>query len=103
VTPNFYFPNLTADQRRALEAGNEIDLRPEVALVRVVLRRLLAHLDESAAELPAEELRRVSGLIFSGARTVAHLLAQPAARPDDMHNWLEGALAALSAKHALKL
>ena len=100
---HFYFPNPMADELRALEAGSEVDLRPEVALVRVVLRRLLAHLDGAAAELPPEELRRVSGLIFTGARTVAHLLAQPAARPDDMQNWLEGALAALSAENAIDL
>lgn len=95
---HFYFPNPTADELRAIEAGGgEADLSPEVALVRVVLRRLLAYLDEAAAELPPDELRRISGLVFTGARTVAQLLAHRAARPEELQNWLVGALAEMSA------
>ena len=51
----------------------------------------------------AEELRRVSGLVFTGARTVAHLLAQPAARPDRMQNWLASALGEVGTKVRLDL
>ncbi len=95
---HFYFPNPTADELRAIEAGGgAVDLSPEVALVRVMLRRLLAYLDEAAAELPPDELRRISCLVFTGARTVAQLLAHRAARPEELQNWLADALAEMSA------
>jgi hypothetical protein len=96
-SPNFYFPAPTADEQHALDdAGLEDDLRPEVVLVRVVLRRLLAYLDENAGQLPPDELRRVAGLVFSGARTVAQLLNHKSARSDDAQQWLNAALAELS-------
>lgn len=73
----------------AATAGDP-DLRSEIGLARVVLLRLMAHLQE---ELPPEELRRVAGLIFTGARTVAMLLGKRPARPDDTQQWLAAALA----------
>lgn len=97
ASPNFYFPAPTADEQDALDdAGLEAGLRPEVVLVRVVLRRLLAYLDENAGQLPPDELRRVAGLVFSGARTVAQLLNHKAAQTDDAQQWLTAALAELS-------
>lgn len=94
---NFYFPAPTAGELKAIDdAGLEADLRPEVVLVRVVLRRLLAYLNENAGELPPDELRRVAGLVFSGARTVAQLLNHQSAHTDDAQQWLAAALAELS-------
>ena len=96
-SPNFYFPAPTADEQDALDdAGLEANLRPEVVLVRVVLRRLLAYLDENAGQLPPDELRRVAGLVFSGARTVAQLLNHQTTNTVEAQQWLAAALAEMS-------
>jgi len=95
---HFYFPHPTADELAALGDEGAADLRPEVALVRVVLRRLLALLDEGD-DLPPEELRRVAGLLFTGARTVAALLGQRAARPPEAQDWLNAALEEMAVKY----
>jgi hypothetical protein len=101
---HFYFPTPTADERRALEeSGLEPNLALEVALVRVVLRRLLAYLDSAGGDLPAEELRRISSLLFTGARTVAHLLGQKSAQPEETQEWLIEALAAMAEQYKVKL
>jgi hypothetical protein len=99
-TEHFYFPAPTADELRALEAGELVpDLSPEVALVRVVLRRLLACLDAAAGDLPPEELRRISSLVFTGARTVAHLLGQKSARPEEAQEWLAAVLPEMAERY----
>jgi hypothetical protein len=72
--------------------AEEPDLRPEVEMVRVVLRRLLIHLDESAGELPPEEVRRVAGLLFTGARTVALLLGKRPLPAAETEAWMIEAL-----------
>jgi hypothetical protein len=96
LSRHFYFPASSADERLALEAsGLEPDLRAEVALARALLRRLILYLDESAGALPPEEMRRLAGLIFSGTRTVAQLLARPARGPEETEEWVLDALAAL--------
>lgn len=96
-SPHFYFPAPTADEQDALDdAGLEANLRPEVILVRVVLRRLLAYLDENAGQLPPDELRRVAGLVFSGARTVAQLLNHQTTNTVEAQQWLAAALAEMS-------
>lgn len=88
---HLYFPRPTAAEMSVLAAtAGDPDLRSEIGLARVVLLRLMAHLQE---ELPPEELRRVAGLIFTGARTVAMLLGKRPARPDDTQQWLAAALA----------
>jgi hypothetical protein len=93
---HFYFPAPSAGEWLALEASElESDLRAEVALARVLLRRLVLYLDESADALPPEEMRRLAGLIFSGTRTVAQLLARPARGPEGTEEWVLDALAAL--------
>jgi hypothetical protein len=100
MADHFYFPAPTADELRALEAGElEPDLSPEVALVRVVLRRLLAYLDAADGELPPEELRRISSLVFTGARTVAHLLGQKSARPEEAQEWLAAVLPEMAERY----
>ncbi len=95
-SPSFYFPTPTAEEQDALDDSIEADLRPEVVLVRVVLKRLLAYLDENAGDLPPDELRRVAGLVFSGARTVAQLLNHKSANTTDAQRWLTAALAEMS-------
>ncbi len=104
VTRHFYFPHPTADELAALsDDGAAAGLMPEVALVRVVLRQLLALLD-TADDLPPEELRRISGLLFTGARTVAALLGHRAARPAEAQDWLNAALEEMAGKYpGLKL
>ena len=90
---HLYFPRPTAAEQRVLAAtADEPDLLPEVELVRLVLRRLLAHLDESAGELPVEEVRRVAALLFTGARTVALLLGKRAPARPETEAWLVEAL-----------
>ncbi len=96
---HFYFPHPTADELAALDGdGPAADLMAEVALVRVVLRRLLAVLD-AAGDLPPDELRRVAGLLFTGARTVAALLGHRAARPAEAQDWLNAALEEMAERH----
>lgn len=91
---HLYFPRPTAADQSVLAAtATELDLRPEIDLARVVLRRLMAHLEESGGELSPEELRRVAGLVFTGARTVAMLLGKRPARPEDAQQWMVAALA----------
>ncbi len=98
-TRHFYFPHPTADERAALgDGGAAADLTPEVALVRVVLRRLLALLD-AADDLPPEEMRRVAGLVFTGAHTVAALLGHRAVRPAEAQDWLNAALEEMAVKY----
>ncbi|HRO91317.1 MAG TPA: hypothetical protein PLC06_12520 [Promineifilum sp.] len=90
---HLYFPRPTAAEQRVLAAtADEPDLLPEVELVRLVLRRLLAHLDESAGELPVEEVRRLAALLFTGARTVALLLGKRAPARPETEAWLAEAL-----------
>ncbi len=101
---HLYFPRPAAADLGVLAAtAGDPDLRPEIELARVVLRRLMAHLEESAGELPPEELRRVAGLVFTGARTVAMLLGKRPARPDDAQQWLAAALAEMGERYGWEL
>ena len=103
-TDHFYFPRPTAADQRVIEGTAELpDLRPEIDLVRVVLRRLLAYLDETAGELSPEEVRRVSGLVFTGARTVALLVGKRPTRPPDMEAWLQDVLREMGEKYEREL
>ncbi|MBP6786283.1 MAG: hypothetical protein KA170_01740 [Candidatus Promineofilum sp.] len=101
---HFYLPGPTADALRALEADTPAgDLQPEIDLVRVVLRELLAYLHETGEDLPPDELRRVSGLLFTGARTVALLLGKRPARSSDMDEWMIAALKEMSEQYGREL
>ncbi|MEZ4541953.1 MAG: hypothetical protein R3C43_18420 [Chloroflexota bacterium] len=71
--------------------------------MRTVLRQLLAYLNESAGDMPPDELRRVSGLLFTGARTVALLLGKRPARPDDLADWMVAALKEMSDQYGREL
>ncbi|MCB8934770.1 MAG: hypothetical protein H6663_04830 [Candidatus Promineofilum sp.] len=101
---HFYLPAPAADALRALEADAPAgDLQSEIDLVRTVLRQLLAYLNESAGDMPPDELRRVSGLLFTGARTVALLLGKRPARPDDLADWMVAALKEMSDQYGREL
>ncbi len=101
---HLYLPAPTADTLRALEADALAgDLQPEIDLVRVVLRRLLAYLHESADDMPPDELRRVSGLLFTGARTVALLLGKRPTHSTDLTDWLAAALKEMSDQYGREL
>ena len=50
------------------------DLRPELAIVRQVMNRLLRLWDELGSSLDPVGARRLATLIFNGARTSAVLL-----------------------------
>ena len=101
---HLYLPTPTADALRALEADAPAgDLQPEIDLVRVVLRRLLAYLNESAGDMPPDELRRVSGLLFTGARTVALLLGKRPARSTDLADWMAAALKEMGDRYGREL
>lgn len=103
-TDHFYFPRPTAADQRVLEGTAELpDLRPEIDLVRVVLRRLLAYLDVTDGELTPEEVRRVSGLVFTGARTVALLVGKRATRPPGMEAWLQDVLREMGDQFEIEL
>jgi len=102
-TPPRHSPQLMAEELAALEGGGATDdLRAELALVRFVLRQLLNALT-ATDDLSPEDLRRLSALTFTGARTVAHLLAQQAGRAGEAQAWLAGALEELGEKHGVSL
>ena len=46
--------------------------------------------------MPPDELRRVAGLVFSGARTVAQLLNHQTTNTVEAQQWLAAALAEMS-------
>ncbi len=81
------------------------DLRPELAIVRQVMNRLLRLWDEQATTLDPVEARRLAALIFNGARTSAVLLYHQQRLPgkEDDQAWLASALAASGERHGLDL
>lgn len=81
------------------------NLRPELAIVRQVMNRLLLLWDEQGTSLTPAEGRRLAALIFNGARTAAVLLYHQQRLPDrgDEQAWLAAALAALGEQHELEL
>ena len=69
----FYRPALTPGEIAALITHAEnMTLEDELALSRVMLRRLMDHLKNP--DLPVKDLSAIAPLVFTGARTVAHLL-----------------------------
>ena len=83
-----------------------LDLRPEVAVVRQIIRRLVELWDKQADDLSPEEGRKLAALIFNGARTAAVLLYHHRRLPEQAHDeqaWLAEALAELGEKYELEL
>ncbi len=78
------------------------DLQRELQEVRLVMYRLLRLWDDAEPPLPPEEARRLAALVFSGARTVAHLLNQQAGS-GDARGWLKGALDQVAAEYGIDL
>ena len=82
--------------------GLSADLRQEVQQVRVVILRLLRLWDNPAQPLAPEEARRLATLLFSGARTVAHLLNRQT-KEGDGQDWLAQVLDELGGKYGVNL
>jgi hypothetical protein len=98
-----YLRGLSPTELDELELdGLSPNLHREVQVVRIVLLRLLRLWNDPRQPVDAEEARRLAALIFSGARTVAHLLSRPTKDADTI-DWLAQALAAMGDKHGLDL
>ncbi len=82
--------------------GLSPDLNREVQTVRVVLLRLLQLWGDPTQATNPEEARRLAALIFSGARTVAHLLSRPT-KAAGTADWLARALSEIGGKHGIDL
>lgn len=83
-----------------------LDLRPEVAVVRQIIRRLVELWDKQGDDLSTEEGRKLAALIFNGARTAAVLLYHHRRLPDqpsDEQAWLAAALAELGETYQVEL
>jgi len=78
------------------------DLQRELQGVRLVMYRLLRLWNDAEPPLSSEEARRLAALVFTGARTVAHLLNQQAGS-GDARGWLKGALDQMAAEYDLGL
>ena len=98
-----HLPTFSPEELDELELnGLSPDLRREVQAVRVVMLRLLRLWNDPTEPVGAEEARRLAALIFSGARTVAHLLSRPVKDTDTM-DWFAQALKAMGDNHGLDL
>lgn len=75
----------------------------ELGLVRMVLRRLAYDLNDPALAKEPEEMRRLSLLIFNGARTAARLYKQQNHPQDELQGWLSDVLVALAKDYELDL
>jgi hypothetical protein len=88
---------------------DRLDLRPELAVVRQIMRRLVALWDRQGEAIESEEARRLAALIFNGARTAAILLFQETRRAsadkgkDGIEDWLAAALDELGEKYGTEL
>ena len=92
-----------AEELSRLESdGLSPNLNREVQEVRVVILRLLGLWDDPAQEISAEEARRLAALIFSGARTVAHLLSRQT-KEGSGQEWLAQVLDELGEKYGVNL
>lgn len=81
---NFYFPNPTRDEARAIAAGaTGGGLADEIVLVRVYLRQIGAYLDANRDSMPPTEVRHLTNLIFAGTRTIALLSRQPGGKSNE--------------------
>ena len=79
------------------------DLSAELRLVRDIIRRLQQQLDDPDCVSTPDDLNRVVSLIYSGARTVAYLLASPVRNAASIDTWLAAALDQLAEEHDIEL
>lgn len=99
-----HLPGLLPQGLDVLEMkGLAPDLQGELQEVRLVMYRLLLLWNNTAQPLTPEEARRLAALVFTGARTVAHLLNQQASSGSDARGWLKGALDQLAGDYDLDL
>lgn len=98
-----YLPGFAPEELAQLDSdGLSPDLSREVQTVRVVVLRLLGLWGDPAQEISAEEARRLAALIFSGARTVAHLLSRQT-KEGSGQEWLAQVLDELGGKYGVNL
>ncbi|MEW5986946.1 MAG: hypothetical protein AB1791_09965 [Chloroflexota bacterium] len=89
----FYGRVLTVQELADLvDHANQMSLEDEIALARVALHRVLAHLKENP-NLATAELTNLLALAFRGTRTVAHLLRDQRALTGAAADGLLGAIA----------
>ncbi|HSM57443.1 MAG TPA: hypothetical protein VK879_14930 [Candidatus Sulfomarinibacteraceae bacterium] len=88
----FYGRQLTTQEISDLVASTgDSSLVDEIAVSRVVLRRLLSVLQDED-ELSVRELTRVASMVFNGSRVVAHLLRDERALSGEAADGIAGAI-----------
>ncbi len=97
-----YLPFALAELEKLDSGGLSPDLSREVQTVRVVMLRLLDLWADPQQPISAEEARRLAALLFSGARTVAHLLSRQT-KEGSGQDWLAQVLDELGGKYGLTL
>lgn len=101
LATQLFLPGLSPDELEVLDEHDTANLQRELREVRLTMYRLLKLWREQDGPLEPEEARRLAALIFTGARTVAHLLSQSAKATDDARDWLAQALDRLAAEQGL--
>lgn len=92
------------DRRTPAQPGASAqDLTAELRLVRDIIRRLQQQLDDPDCVSTPDDLNRLVSLIYSGARTVAYLLASPVRNAASIDTWLAAALDRLAEEHDIEL
>jgi hypothetical protein len=90
--PSFYQRQLTSKEVADLVAhAGEGTLTDEIAINRIILRRLLTVLRENEA-LTMQDLTNVAPLVFRGTRAVARLLRQERALSGEAADGIAGAI-----------
>lgn len=80
-----------------------LDTRPELAVVRQVMQRLLTLWDTGDPPVTPDEARRLATVICLCARTVAHLLGRAPQSESETQAWIAAALDALNDEVTLQL
>jgi hypothetical protein len=87
ATHGFYQRKFSLDEPEPLFAGAEnVALKQEAALIRVVLHRLTQYLLDN--ELPFAQIRSIAPLFFTGTRALAYIQRQ-VIETDDKERWDE--------------
>ena len=108
TTHGFYSTVLSRQELADLLEHKGIStLEGEIACARIALRRVLAHLAKTGADLSHLEQARFASLAFVGARTIAHLLRTHqllgADKPGELENAINAALDSLSTEWGVEL
>ena len=100
----FYGKIFTAEELEAILTTDVFNLEGEIALTKILLRRLSTHLTNDPLTSP-ELLASIAPVAFTGARTVAKLLAiaKELTNEDDPTKELMKALDELSLQWKIKL